>query len=155
MSHAVRYVAEQKLLPSRHAGIADHENIDSFLLGGADDRGSRFGIHHDYGTARLPDDLPHLYRQLIVGGSRACPCGCAEFCGSRIVRNLHLYHEQLCVIAAGAFSTVGANHPTPYGAIFSKTRHTLRSPFMKICIGIDRVTLSRNPSQKFRSLPQC
>jgi hypothetical protein len=47
VTDAVRYIAEQKLLPSLHAGIADHENIDSFLLGGADDRGSRIGIHHD------------------------------------------------------------------------------------------------------------
>jgi hypothetical protein len=85
-------------------------------------------------TARS-GDLPYEAHQFIVGGSSACAFGCAEFCGGWIVRHLHLYHEQLCVVAAGesgspadgavgAFRTVGAYHHTPYGIMFRLICHT-------------------------------
>jgi hypothetical protein len=81
VADAVRYVAEQKLLSTRHAKIADHQDIDGFLLDGTNDRQCRIGINDDQGMTALPGDLPREVRQFIVGGSNACLFGCAEFRG--------------------------------------------------------------------------
>ena len=134
MTNAVRNVAEQKFLSSRHAKIADHQDIDGLLLNGADDRQCRIAINNNQGMTALPGDLPREARQFIVGGSRACLFGCAEFCGGRILRHYYLYHEQLCVVAVGepggpvdglvgGFGTVGADHHAPYGITLQMIFH--------------------------------
>ena len=134
MTNAVRYVAEQKLLSSRHAKIADHQDIDGLLLSGADDCQCGIGIKNDQGMTALPSDLPREMRQVIVGGSRACLFGCAEFCAGRILRHHHLYYEQLCVVAVGepggpvnglvgGFGTVGADHHAPYSVTVQMVWH--------------------------------
>jgi len=85
----------------------------------------------------LPGDLPHIARQLIVGSGITCAFGCAEFCGGRIVRHLHLDDEQLCTVPAGesggladgpigGFGAVGADHHAPNGV----TTRWIRRPLV-------------------------
>src|SRR4029077_13880060 len=97
----------------------------------------------------LPCDLPRKGCQFSVGGSSPCAFGCAEFCGGRIVRHLHLYHEQFCVIAVGestgpanslvgGFRAVGANHHAPYGVTLQMLVHKRSKPCRKNDISIYR-----------------
>jgi len=58
VTDAVRYVTEQKLFSTRHAKIADHQDIHRLLLSGADDRQCRISINDDQGMTAVPGDLP-------------------------------------------------------------------------------------------------
>jgi hypothetical protein len=142
VTDAVRYVTEQKLFPTRHAKIADHQDIDCFLLSGADDRQCWISINDDQGMTAVPGDLPREVSQFIVGSCCARLFGFAEFCGRRILRHYHLYHEQLSVVAVGksggpldssigGFGAVGAYHYAPYNITLQMIFHKLNKPFSK------------------------
>jgi hypothetical protein len=93
VTNTVRYVTEQKLLSSRHARIADYEDIDGLLLSSSDDHQCRIAIDGNEGMTALADDLPHITRQVIASGSSTCPFGLSKLCGGGIVRHLHLQDE--------------------------------------------------------------
>ena len=147
VTDAIRYVTEQKLFSTRHAKIADHQYIDCLLLSGANDRQCRISINDDPGMTAVPGDLPREVRQVIVVSRSARLFGFAEFCGGRILRHHHLYHEQLCVVAVGepggpvdglvgGFGAVGAYHHAPYDITLQMILHTCSKPFSKNRIDI-------------------
>ena len=68
VTDAVRYVTEQKLFSTRHAKIADHQDIDCLLLSGADDRQCRVSINDDQGMTAVPGDLPRQVAEDGEGG---------------------------------------------------------------------------------------
>ena len=146
MTDAVRYVAEQKFLSSRHAKIADHQDIDGFLLNGADDRQCRIGIKNDQGMTALPGDLLAKYASsLLAVATRVCsaaPNSVVDgYCGTTTCTTI-----QFCIVAVGepggpvdgpvgSFGAVGADHHAPYGVTLQRIVHKVGT-LRKNSIGI-------------------
>ena len=94
MTDAVGHIAQQKLFPPRHAQVADHENVDRLLLGGAHDRQRRIGIDHDERMTALPSELLRVSGELITGCRCTRALGRSELRGSGVLRHDYLDHEK-------------------------------------------------------------
>lgn len=93
VTDAVRYVTEQKFFSTCHAKIANHQDIDCFLLSSMDDRQCWISINDDQGMATFSGNLPRKVCQVIVGSHSTRLFGFTEFCGGWIFRYYYLYYE--------------------------------------------------------------
>ena len=136
VADAVGYVAEQELLPPRHAEVADHKDVNRLLLGGPNDCHRRIGIEDDKGMTALPCELPHMGGEFIAGCGGPGSFGRTELRRSRVLWHDHLHHEELRPVAfgepgsplnrlLGCFGPVSPNHHTLYRNIFQVARHPL------------------------------
>lgn len=142
MADTVWYVAKQKLLAACHAEIADDQDINRFLSGSADDCQCRISINHNQSMTTISGNLPCEMRQFIAGSRSACLLDFTKFRDGRILWYYYLYHEQLCIVAAGKFSspldslisrsgTISSHHHASYGTTLLVIFHKRHKSFNK------------------------
>jgi hypothetical protein len=124
VTDAVRHVAEQELLASAHAGVADDQCVDAVLFRDAEDRACGIVVRDD---ARSPPGAGDLGRELLqrLGGERRSGrLGLTALGRPRVRREDHLEEEEFGVVAIrergrpsdGAIRrlrTVGRDHHAP------------------------------------------
>jgi hypothetical protein len=83
--------AEQKLGAVPHADVADHDQVDPFLLADPHDGLRRVGVVDEQRPAALAADLPGERGQVVRG----------TFPGRQALGGNHLQHEQFGSVLAG------------------------------------------------------
>ena len=101
VADAVGDVAEQELLPPCHSHVADHEDVDRLLLGGANDRHRRIVIDDEQRTTALTGELPGVQGELVAGCDRSGAFGGSVLGDGRAVRYDYLHDDQLGTVALG------------------------------------------------------
>ena len=128
VADSVGDVAEQELLPTCHSRVADNEDVDRLLLGGANDRHRRIIIYDDKRTATLTGELPGIYGKLLAGCDRSGVFGGSVLGDGWALRYDYLHDDQFGVAAIGQrggpsdglvrrFGPIGPNHHAPHRGV--------------------------------------
>ena len=123
----VGHVPQQELLAAGHAGVADHQDVDRVLLGGADDRHGRVVVDHHVRAAAFAGDLGRVGLQLVGGAARARRFGGSELGVGRAARQDDLDDVQVGSVAIrergrprhgtlGGLGAIGPHHHPLHGA---------------------------------------
>ena len=126
MADAVGDVAQQEFFAPRHSDVADHEHIDRFLLGSADDRHRRIVIDDQQRAAAFPGEFLGIFGQALPWLRSLARCSAAPdfvaagLCDTTICTRTNsapqrsaneAAHRTACV---RRFRSIGRHHHSPY-----------------------------------------
>ena len=133
VADSIGHVAEQELLASGHAEIADDEHVDGLLLRSRDDGVRGVGVDEDQRAAARASEALRIGGKLGAGGVGARVIAGARRGGVRVLRDDDLHDEELGAVeigeerrpargAVGGLGPIHANHHAAHGRVANERR---------------------------------